>query len=84
MKQFFLRHRKSVLIQSLRSAGILSLFVYAVLRCLFFEFPMTWLEEAGFFFKVFIVTVFFITTATAGSALLYRSMLKMRARSQSR
>jgi hypothetical protein len=78
MKQFLLRHRKNMLLQAVSSASILSLFVYAVLRCLFYEFPMTWDEEILFFLKTFLSSCFVISTATAGSAWFYRIFQQMK------
>jgi len=78
MRQFYLQHRKSILWQAIQSGSILSLFVYAIFRMLFYEFPMTGMEEGLYFVKVFLSSLFVIATATGGSALLYRSLVKMR------
>ena len=76
MKQFFVRHRKNILLQSLYSGSILSLFVYAVVRILAFEFPMNWTEEIILFCKVMLSSSFLFATATGGLAWLYRNMLR--------
>jgi hypothetical protein len=79
MKQFILRHRKNIWFQALSSASIISLCVYAILRCLFHEFPMAWLEEVSFFMKTFMASCLIISTATGGSAWLYRIFTQMKA-----
>jgi hypothetical protein len=63
MKQFILRNRNTVPLKAASSSFILSLFFYAVVRVLFYEFPMTWLEEAWFFIKVIITGCFTLTAA---------------------
>jgi len=78
MKQFYLQHRKSIAWQALQSGSILSLFVYAIFRMLFYEFPLSWTEEGLYFIKTFSGSLFLIATATGGAALLYRSLVKMK------
>ena len=76
MKQFMLRHRKNIFAQALVSGGVLSLFIYAVLRILFFEFPMSWIEEISIFVKTTLLSSFLVFSATGGIAWAYRSLLK--------
>jgi hypothetical protein len=80
MRQFFLRHRKNMLLRALYSGSILSLFIYAILRVLSYDFPMTWTEEITFFLKTFLCGCFLIATATGGSAWMYKLFLKMKHR----
>ncbi|HEX7846753.1 MAG TPA: hypothetical protein VF476_13205 [Chitinophagaceae bacterium] len=77
MKQFFFRHRRNMLLQALYSGSILSLFVYAVVRILAYEFPMSWIEEIFLFVKIMLASSFIIATATGGSAWMYRNVIKM-------
>jgi hypothetical protein len=77
MKQFLVRHRKNLIFQAVYSGAVLSLFVYAVLRFLFYDFPMPVLEEIAFFLKTFLASSFLIATATGGSAWLYLGIKKM-------
>lgn len=67
-----------MLLVALRSGSILSLFMYLVLRVLFYEFPMDWKEEILLFIKIFGSSCFLFALATAGSARLYREYVKMR------
>jgi hypothetical protein len=69
-----------MLLQALNSSSIISLFVYAALRVLFYEFPMTWGEEIVFFLKTVFASCFLIATATAGSAWLHRGIEKLKTR----
>ena len=78
MKRFILRHRKSMLLQAIRSGSMLSLFVYAVIRILAYEFPMNWIEEFLLFGKILLVTCFLIITATVGSAWVYKMLISFR------
>lgn len=71
-----LRHRKNIFAQALVSGGVLSLFVYVVLRILFLEFPMSWIEEVTFFLKTTLLSSFLVFSATGGTAWAYRSLLK--------
>ncbi|HEX2629666.1 MAG TPA: hypothetical protein VHM26_11655 [Chitinophagaceae bacterium] len=81
MRQSLLRRRHPhMLVQALHSGSILSLFVYAILRALFYEFPMTWGEEALFFLKTVLVSCFLIATATGGATWLYRTLKLMNRR----
>jgi hypothetical protein len=77
MKQSLLRYRKHMLLQALQSGSVLSLFVYATLRVLFYEFPMTWMEEVVFFLKTVLCSCFLIATATGGMTWLYRTIRVM-------
>lgn len=76
MKQFLLRHRKNMLLQALHSGGILSLFIYAVIRILAFDFPMNLKEEITLFVKIMAVSSFLIAAATGGAAWTYRNILR--------
>jgi hypothetical protein len=80
MKQFISRHKNNMLVQALSSGSILSIFVYIILRCLFYEFGMGWTEEIMFFIKTMLASSCIIATATGGSAWLYRGLVKMRRR----
>lgn len=78
MKQFIAQHRKSIMWQALQSGGVLSLCIYAIIRFTFYEFPMSWTEEAIFFLKTYFISCFLIATATGGSAWMYRSLIRMK------
>ena len=67
-----------MLLLALRSGSILSLFMYLVLRVLFFEFPMAWKEEIVLFVRIFGSSCLLFELATAGSARLYREYMKMK------
>jgi hypothetical protein len=83
MRQSLLRRRHPhMLLQALHSGSILSLFVYAILRALFYEFPMTWGEEVVFFLKTVLTSCFLIATATGGSTWLYRTIRMMNRRTR--
>ena len=77
MRQFYSLHRNNILLQAFRSASVLSLFVYSMFRIYFFEFPLSWKEEAAFFIKMFLSSSFIITTATGGIVIFYKSLLKL-------
>jgi hypothetical protein len=78
MKQLKLMYRRSLLANALHSGMMISLLAYVVMRGLFYEFPMSWKEEFVFLGKTVITGTFMIASATAGSILLYRSVLKMK------
>ena len=78
MKQFFQRHRKSIFLQSFYSCSVLSLFVYIFMRSVFYEFPMSWAEESLFFIKMIGISQALFVTAVAGSAWLYKGVVKMK------
>jgi len=78
MKQFLTRHRKNILLQSFLSCSIFSICVYAIIRCIFFEFPMSWTEESLFFIKMFAACQLIFVTGVGGLTLLYRGLLRIR------
>jgi len=78
MKKFYHQHHKSILWQAMQLASILSLFMYALPRILFYDFPVSWYEEVLYFAKIYSCSLFIITSATGGPALLYRYILKLR------
>lgn len=78
MRQFYNQHHKSIAWQALQSGSVLSLLLYAIIRGLFYEFPMTWAEESLFFIKVFLSSACLIAGTTGSVALLYRLVLKIR------
>lgn len=80
MKQFFIRRHKNLFIQALQSGSVISLFIYASLRCLFHEFPMSLTEEVLFFLKTAVASCFLIATAMTGSAWLYAAVVKWKPR----
>lgn len=68
MKQLFVHHRKTILAQALVSGGLLALVIYVVFRTLFYEFPMSWAEEASFFLKTTLVSCLVIGSITGSIA----------------
>ena len=64
MKQFIIRNRKNILVQALYSGSIASLFIYMLFRCIFYEFPMSWIEEIMFFFRTILSSCFLFVSAT--------------------
>jgi hypothetical protein len=78
MKKIGAGQRKFILWQAIQSGSILSLLVYAIIRSLFFEFPMSWIAETIFFTKIFLSSVFIFAAATGGSTWLYLSVIKMK------
>ena len=78
MRQLIIHYRKNILWQAFRSASVLSLFVYTMFRIFFFEFPLSWTEEATFFIKMFLTSSFIIATATGGIVIAYRSIIRLR------
>ena len=64
MKKLIVRNKETILVQALYSGSIVSLFVYVVFRGLFYEFPMSWVEEISFFFKAILGSCFLFVTAT--------------------
>jgi len=80
MKKFYHQHRKNILLQAYLSASILSIFVYAIFRIIFYEFPMSWQGEVSLFVKMFFCSSVLIATATGGLVLLYRSVIRLTVR----
>jgi len=78
MKQFIVRNRNTVAFRAFNSSLILSLCFYAVVRILFFEFPMTWFEEAWFFTKIFLTSSFVFTITVTTTGWLYLAFLKIK------
>lgn len=78
MKQFYIHHHQNIIWQSIQSGLVISLFVFAILRIFFYEFPMTWGEEITFFLKAYCASCFIFTTAMGGIACLYWSLLKIK------
>ena len=64
MKKMIVRNKETILVQALYSGSIVSLFIYVVLRGLFYEFPMSWGEEILFFTKTILGSCFLFVTAT--------------------
>jgi hypothetical protein len=77
MKQFILRNKNTVPLKAASSSFVLSLCFYTVVRVLFYEFPMTWMEEAAFFVKVIITGCFALTAAATLTAWLYIILIKI-------
>jgi hypothetical protein len=77
MKQFVLRNRHSVPFKAAYSSFIFSVCFYTVIRTLFFEFPMTWPEEAMFFCKVIAAGCFATTSAVILTAWFYVVIIKI-------
>ena len=78
MKQFILRNRNTVAFKAAHSSFILSVCFYALVRVLFYEFPMTWLEEAWFFVKVIAAGCFALTSAATLTSWLYLAVIKVK------
>ncbi len=78
MRQLYIFYRRNILLQAFRSASVLSLFIYTMFRIFFFEFPLSWTEEAVFFIKMFLSSSFIIATATGGVVIAYRTFVKLR------
>jgi hypothetical protein len=78
MRQLYIHYRQYILWQAFRSASVLSLFIYAMFRIFFFEFPLSWTQEAIFFIKMFLSSSFIIVTATGGVVIAYRTFVKLR------
>lgn len=78
MRQFYKQHHKSIIWQALQSGSIVALFLYSIIRGLFYEFPMSWTEESLFFIKVFLSSACLIAGTTGSVALLYKLVLKIR------
>lgn len=53
MKRFISGYRRTIWAQHRNAALSLSAFLYCLIRCLSFDFPMSWGEEMAFFLKVF-------------------------------
>lgn len=77
MKQFILRNKNTVPFKAAFSSFIFSICFYAVVRILFYEFPMTWLEEAWFFIKMIAAGCFAITSAATLTTWLYIVIIKI-------
>ena len=80
MKKFYHQHRRNIMLQAYQSASVLSIFVYAIFRIIFYEFPMSWQSEASLFVKMFLSSSVIIATATGGIALLYKSLIRIAVR----
>jgi TRAP-type C4-dicarboxylate transport system permease small subunit len=78
MKKFIARHKNHLLLQAFSSSTVISVFVYIVTRILFYEFPMSWMEEIVFFLKITLTSCCIIATATGGSVWFYRGLVKMK------
>jgi len=73
-----IRHKDHLMIQAISNGSIVSIFVYIIIRILFYEFPMSWTEEISFFIKISLASCLMITVATVGTAWLYRGLVKIR------
>ena len=63
--------------QAVQAGLIISLFVYAIFRLTFYEFPMTTVEEILYFSKIVLSCVFVVTTVSTAAALLYSFLLNL-------
>ena len=71
MKYSIAPNRKKLFPRAFQSAIITSLFIYAAMRLMAYEFPMTWKEEILLFFKVVAVSCLLITSITGGLPWMY-------------
>ena len=62
---------KAHFFQAMYTSVIISVCFYVFVRVLFYEFPMTWLEEIAFFIKIVITGSLFISACRSGVAVLY-------------
>jgi hypothetical protein len=80
MKNLIARKRNTIAFRAISPAALISICLYVFVRILFFEFPMSWLEEFIFFSKVILSGVFFISLCVIGLKLLYFFVLKFKQR----
>ncbi len=78
MKLHYQYLRKTILWQAVRSGSILSLFVYAIFRLLFYEFHFSWKGETIFFLKIFSASCLLMVILTGGIAWFYGFILKIK------
>ena len=78
MKQFLARHRKNIILQSFISCSLFSVSVYAIIRSIFYDFPMSWTEESLFFVKMFTASQLILVTGVGGLTWMYRGLLRLK------
>jgi hypothetical protein len=78
MRRFMARHRNRIWMKSLSSSIIICIFLYIIIRCLSFDFPMSWREELSFFGKILFTGCSLIVFSATGSAFMYKTFLKIK------
>jgi len=79
MKNVVIPAWKNLFFQAMYSSLIISICFYCFVRILFFEFPMTWLEEIVFFIKiVFTGSIFIVACRSVVTGLYFLSQSKRR------
>jgi hypothetical protein len=78
MKNLITRNRNTVAFRAISPASVISICFYLFVRVLFFEFPMTWIEEIVFFGKVMFSGISLIGIPVIALRLLYFYQLKFK------
>ncbi|MGC4037542.1 MAG: hypothetical protein QM764_16390 [Chitinophagaceae bacterium] len=80
MKSFIAHKRHSIVFRAISPAIIVSVSLYVFVRILFYEFPMTWMEEIIFFFKLVFTGSLVISSTLVAVRWFYFYMLKLKHR----
>jgi hypothetical protein len=78
MKRFLVHQRNRIWVKAMCSSAVICLFLYIIIRIFSFDFPMSWREEMLLFFKIIFTGTFMMVIATTGSAVIYRTSLRIK------
>ena len=78
MRRFLVQQRNRIWMKAMSSSAIICLFIYIIIRCFSFDFPMSWREEMLLFFKIIFTGTFMMVVATTGSAFIYKAFLRVK------
>jgi len=78
MRRFIEHQRDRIWMKSLTPSIVICIFLYIIIRCLSFDFPMSWKEECFFFGKIVFSGCSMIVLSVTAGHLIYKAALKLK------